>query len=163
MRQRPIAGWSGPSVRKDFNNKEHGTVGYATHAEVAKWYPGNGSGQFPHGRPNGSPPVIPAGEMRPPPLAGLTLGRGCAMPFRFGQFYECTEDSRARQLMVLHARNDGEEALLRYIDTRTEEWTTWSEFDKTKWRRPTSRRQAGDIAERAKLLGLTWHPRPRER
>jgi hypothetical protein len=37
--------------------------------------------------------------------------------------------------MVLHTRNDGEEALLRYIDTRVEEWTKWSEFDKIKWLR----------------------------
>jgi hypothetical protein len=57
------------------------------------------------------------------------------VPFRFGQFYECIEDGRTRQLMVLHTRNDGEEALLRYIDTRVEEWTKWSEFDKTKWLR----------------------------
>jgi hypothetical protein len=60
------------------------------------------------------------------------------MPFRFGQFYECTEDGYTRQVMVLTARNDGEEALLRYIDTRVEEWTKWSEFDNEKWRRPTS-------------------------
>ncbi|HEX3505635.1 MAG TPA: hypothetical protein VHU22_19810 [Xanthobacteraceae bacterium] len=60
------------------------------------------------------------------------------MSFRFGQFYECTEDGRNRQVMVLTTRNDGEEALLRYIDTRVEEWTKWSEFDQEKWRRPTS-------------------------
>jgi hypothetical protein len=62
------------------------------------------------------------------------------MAFRFGQFYECTEDSRTRQLMVLHTRNDGEEALLRYTDTRAEEWAKWCEFDKAKWRRPTRER-----------------------
>ncbi len=39
--------------------------------------------------------------------------------------------------MVLHASDNGEEALLRYIDTRVEELTKWSEFDTTKWRRPT--------------------------
>jgi hypothetical protein len=59
------------------------------------------------------------------------------MTFSFGQFYECSEDGRSRQVMVLHARNDGEEALLRYIDTRVEQWTKWSEFDTTKWQRPT--------------------------
>lgn len=45
------------------------------------------------------------------------------MHFRFGQFYECTEHGRTRQVMVLHTRDDGEEALLRHIDTRVEEWT----------------------------------------
>jgi hypothetical protein len=40
--------------------------------------------------------------------------------------------------MVLTARNEGEEGLLRYIDTRVEEWTKWSEFDKEKWRRWSS-------------------------
>jgi hypothetical protein len=34
--------------------------------------------------------------------------------------------------MVPTARNNGEEALLRYIDTRVEEWTKWSEFDREK-------------------------------
>ena len=57
------------------------------------------------------------------------------MLFRFGQFYDCTEHGCTRQVMVLHTRNDGEEALLRYIDTRVEEWTKWSEFDKARWRR----------------------------
>lgn len=60
------------------------------------------------------------------------------MTFRFGQFYECSEDGRTRQVMVLHASDNGEEALLRYIDTRVEEWTKWSEFDTTKWRRASS-------------------------
>jgi hypothetical protein len=58
-----------------------------------------------------------------------------SMLFRFGQFYECTEHGCTRQVMVLHTRNDGEEALLRYIDTRVEQWTKWSEFDRTRWRR----------------------------
>jgi hypothetical protein len=49
------------------------------------------------------------------------------MTFRFGQFYECSEDGRTRQVMVLHASDDGEEALLRYIDTRVEELTKWSD------------------------------------
>jgi hypothetical protein len=57
------------------------------------------------------------------------------MTLRFGQFYECSEDGRSRQVMVLHASDDGEEALLRYIDTRVEEWMKWSEFDTTKWQR----------------------------
>ena len=59
------------------------------------------------------------------------------MTFHFGEFYECTEDGRTRQVMVLHARDNGEEALLRYIDTRVEEWTKWSEFDREKWRPAT--------------------------
>jgi hypothetical protein len=60
------------------------------------------------------------------------------MPFEFGQVYECEEDGRTRQVMVLTARNGGEEGLLRYIDTRVEEWTKWSEFDRQKWHRWTS-------------------------
>jgi hypothetical protein len=60
------------------------------------------------------------------------------MPFHFGQFYMCDEGGHTRQVMVLTARNNGEEGLLRYIDTRVEEWTKWSEFDREKWRRSTS-------------------------
>lgn len=56
------------------------------------------------------------------------------MPFRFGQVFECIENDQVRQVMVLHTRHDGEEALLRYIDTRAEEWTKWSDFDHHKWR-----------------------------
>jgi hypothetical protein len=62
------------------------------------------------------------------------------MTFHFGQFYQCDEDGRTRQVMVLTTRNDGQEALLRYIDTRVEEWTKWSEFDREKWHRSTSER-----------------------
>ncbi len=54
------------------------------------------------------------------------------VPFHFGQVFE-TEDGR--QAIVLHIRNDGQEALLRYVDTREEEWLLWADFQKDgKWR-----------------------------
>jgi hypothetical protein len=68
------------------------------------------------------------------------------MPFHFGQFYVCDEGGQTRQVMVLTARNNGEEALLRYIDTRVEEWTKWSEFDWEKWRRSTSEKKLAEPA-----------------
>ncbi len=44
------------------------------------------------------------------------------MPFHFGQVLECFEDGRRRQAIVLQTREDGQEALLRHVDTRVEEW-----------------------------------------
>ncbi len=56
------------------------------------------------------------------------------MQFHFGQVFECTEDGQRRQAIVLHVRNDGQEAFLRYVDTRVERWVEWSEFQKSgKW------------------------------
>jgi hypothetical protein len=58
------------------------------------------------------------------------------MPFSAGQVYECKEDGRHRQAIVLHSRSEGREGLLRYVDTRVEEWVTWDEFQQgAKWRR----------------------------
>jgi hypothetical protein len=58
------------------------------------------------------------------------------MSFRFGQVYECTEDGRERQAIVLRIKGDGEEGLLRYVDTRVEEWVAWDEFKQAaKWQR----------------------------
>jgi hypothetical protein len=67
----------------------------------------------------------------------LSYGPGrTSMPFRFGQVYECTEDARNRQAIVLRTRSEGQEGLLRYVDTRGEEWVTWDEFQHAaKWRR----------------------------
>jgi hypothetical protein len=54
------------------------------------------------------------------------------MPFHFGQVFESND---GRQAIVLHIRNDGREALLRYVDTRVEEWRLWDDFQKDgKWR-----------------------------
>jgi hypothetical protein len=56
------------------------------------------------------------------------------MPFRIGQVYECTEGRSHRQAIVLQTRNDGQEALMRYVDTRVEEWLNWPEFyEARKW------------------------------
>ncbi len=58
------------------------------------------------------------------------------MSFRLGQVYECTEDGRERQAIVLRTKGDGEEGLLRYVDTRVEEWVAWDEFKQAaKWQR----------------------------
>ena len=63
------------------------------------------------------------------------------MPFSVGQVYECIEDGRDRQAIILHARNDGQEGLLRYVDTRIEEWVLWAEFEQAgKWHRHTGER-----------------------
>ena len=63
------------------------------------------------------------------------------MPFSFGQVYDCTEDGRDRQAIVLQTRDDGKEGLLRYIDTRIEEWVLWAEFEQAgKWHRHTGER-----------------------
>ena len=60
------------------------------------------------------------------------------MCFSFGQVYACTEDGRDRQAIVLQTRNDDKEGLLRYIDTRIEEWVLWAEFEQAgKWHRNT--------------------------
>ena len=54
------------------------------------------------------------------------------MPFHFGQVFE-TDDGR--QAIVLHIRNDGQEGLLRFVDTRVEEWLRFDDFQKDgKWR-----------------------------
>ena len=54
------------------------------------------------------------------------------MLFHFGQVFE-TDDGR--QAFVLHIRDDGQEGLLRYVDTRVEEWLRWDDFQKDgKWR-----------------------------
>ncbi len=45
------------------------------------------------------------------------------MPFRYGQVFERIYQGRNQQVIVLTARRDGQEALLRYVDTRAEEWT----------------------------------------
>ncbi len=53
------------------------------------------------------------------------------MPFHFGQVFETKE---GRQAIVLHIRNDGQEGLLRFVDTRAEEWLSWDDFQKEgKW------------------------------
>jgi hypothetical protein len=63
------------------------------------------------------------------------------MPFSVGQVYESTEHSQIRQAIVLHTRNDGQEALLRYVDTRIEEWVLWDDFQKEgKWHRNVGER-----------------------
>jgi hypothetical protein len=56
------------------------------------------------------------------------------MPFSAGQVYECIEDGRDRQAIVLHTRSDGQEGLLRFVDTRIEDWVHWAEFEQAgKW------------------------------
>ena len=46
-----------------------------------------------------------------------------------------------RTQIVLHTRNDGQEALLRYVDTRIEEWVLWDDFQKEgKWHRNVGER-----------------------
>lgn len=63
------------------------------------------------------------------------------MPFTIGQIYNCTEDGRPRQAIVLQTRNGGQEGLLRFIDTRIEEWFRWPAFDQAgKWHRNGSER-----------------------
>jgi hypothetical protein len=58
------------------------------------------------------------------------------VPFSVGQVYECTEDGRNRQAIVLQTRGEGREGLLRYVDTRGEEWVLWNEFEQAdKWHR----------------------------
>jgi hypothetical protein len=53
------------------------------------------------------------------------------MAFHFGQVFE-TDDGR--QAIVLHIRNDGQEGLVRFVDTRAEEWLRWDDFQKDgKW------------------------------
>ena len=54
------------------------------------------------------------------------------MPFSFGQVYECIEDGGVRQAIVLGTRSNGQEALLRFVDTRIEEWVLWAEFKQAK-------------------------------
>ena len=49
------------------------------------------------------------------------------MPFSFGQVYETKE---GRQAVVLRTRSDGQEGLLRFVDTRIEEWLRWDDFQK---------------------------------
>jgi hypothetical protein len=57
---------------------------------------------------------------------------GINMPFHFGQVFG-TDDGR--QAIVLHIRNDGQEGLVRFVDTRVEEWLRWDDFQKDeKWR-----------------------------
>lgn len=56
------------------------------------------------------------------------------MPFRYGQVFERIFDGRSRQATVLKTRLEGKEALLRYVDTRAEEWTGWSDFNPDEWR-----------------------------
>lgn len=57
------------------------------------------------------------------------------MPFHFGQVLECVEDGRRRQAIVLQTREDGQEALLRYVDTRVEEWVRWPDLiEAGQWR-----------------------------
>jgi hypothetical protein len=56
------------------------------------------------------------------------------MPFRYGQVFERINQGRNRHAVVLTTRQDGREALLRYVDTRVEEWTEWSNFDTEEWR-----------------------------
>ena len=56
------------------------------------------------------------------------------MPFRYGQVSERIVQGRNRHAVVLTTRRDGEQALLRYVDTRVEEWTDWSKFDVDEWR-----------------------------
>jgi hypothetical protein len=55
-----------------------------------------------------------------------------AEPFHFGQVFEYTENGVHREAIVLHTRNNGQEALLRYVDTRVEEWVRWPEFDEAR-------------------------------
>jgi hypothetical protein len=63
---------------------------------------------------------------------------GMNMPFHFGQVFE-TDDGR--QAIVLHIRNDGREGLVRFVDTRIEDWLTWDDFQKDgKWRWASSER-----------------------
>ncbi len=50
------------------------------------------------------------------------------MPFRFGQVFECTENGQTRQAIVLRIRREGQEGLLRFIDTRVEEWVQVTDF-----------------------------------
>jgi hypothetical protein len=58
------------------------------------------------------------------------------VPFSVGQVYECTEDGQERQAIVLQTRSEGREGLLRYVDTRGEEWVLWNEFEQAdKWHR----------------------------
>jgi hypothetical protein len=58
------------------------------------------------------------------------------MPFSVGQVYECTEAGEERQTIVLQTRSEGREGLLRYVDTRGEEWVLWNEFEQAdKWHR----------------------------
>jgi hypothetical protein len=54
--------------------------------------------------------------------------------FRIGQVFECTENFQTRQAIVLRTFANGQRALIRYVDTRLEEWINWSEFDHEKWR-----------------------------
>jgi len=55
------------------------------------------------------------------------------MPFSVGQVYETDE---GRQAIVLHTRSDGQEGLLRFVDTRVEEWFLWDDLRKEgKWHR----------------------------
>jgi hypothetical protein len=55
------------------------------------------------------------------------------VPFRYGQVFERIYQGRSRQAIVLKTRSDGQEALLRYVDTRSEEWTGWPDFDADEW------------------------------
>ncbi len=84
--------------------------------------------EAPWGRTGGIAPPIKLGN----PLRALI---GMNMPFHFGQVFE-TDDGR--QAIVLHIRNGGREALLRYV---VEEWLTWDDFQKDgKWRWASSER-----------------------
>ena len=57
------------------------------------------------------------------------------MPFHLGQVFNWIEHGDERQVLVLRIRNGGQEAFLRYVDTRVEEWVEWSEFQKSgKWK-----------------------------
>ena len=60
------------------------------------------------------------------------------MSFSVGQVYYTQE---GRQAIVLHTRSDGQEGLLRFVDTRVEEWLLWDDFrNEGKWHRPVGER-----------------------
>jgi len=60
------------------------------------------------------------------------------MPFSAGQVYETKE---GRQAIVLHTRSDGQEGLLRFVDTRIEECLLWEDFrNEGKWHRNVGER-----------------------
>lgn len=54
------------------------------------------------------------------------------MSFSVGQVYECIEGGRNRQAIVLQTRGEGREGLLRYVDTRGEEWILGMNLSKLK-------------------------------